>query len=78
MPVVVVQVIEVASDHHPYDVGRADLVLFPGADVCPVAEDGDPVGKFPDLLHAVRDVDEADSGGAQFVDDREKVEGFGA
>ncbi len=61
------------ASHHHLDDGRdADLVLLQRSDVLPVAEDRDAVGETPELVHAMRDVDDAGAGGLQLIDEPEE------
>ena len=53
-------VADVAADHHPDELAHVRLGDRPGADIAAVAEHGDAVAEAEDLLHAVRDVDDAE------------------
>ena len=53
---------DLAADHHGDDLLHGRLLRVARADVAAVADDRDPVGDPFDLVHAVRDVDDAGVG----------------
>ena len=72
------QALQAAPHHaldHGADGGRAVGEL---RHALPVAQHDDPIGDPPNLLHAVRDVDDADTLGAQLAHLLEQRLGFGA
>jgi hypothetical protein len=69
---VVVDVGEFAADHALHDGVAGEGGELGGFDVAAVAEDGDAVAEFEDLLHAVRDVEDGAPARAELADDREE------
>ena len=68
--------VEVAADHHRDEVAHVGLRHRPGGDVAAVAEDGDAVAEAEDLLHAVRDVDDAEALRTEAADHLEEEVGL--
>ena len=62
-----------AADHHVDDVVLGAVLGDQRADIAAVAHDGDAVGDDLDLVHAVRDVDDAQLLLAQIADDLEQL-----
>ena len=58
-------VAELAAHHHGDEPLLAQGGRVVGADELPVAQDSDPVGDLEDLVHLVRDVDNADARGGE-------------
>ncbi len=56
---------EIAPDHHAHDRLGLDFVAAERADIAAVAQHGDAVGELVHLGHAMRDVDDGESLGAQ-------------
>ena len=77
-PVGAVGDLELVSDHRPGDLRRRHLARGIGPDHRSVAHDGDPVGDPPELIEAVRDVDDADALVPQTPDDLEETVDVGA
>ena len=62
-----------AADHHVDDVVLGAVLGDERADIAAVAHDGDAVGDHLDLIHAVRDVNDAQLLVAQIADDLEQL-----
>ena len=70
-------VAERAADHHADDRLDAGRRGRHGADIFAVAQDRDAVGDLLQLVHLVRDVDDADAARLQFADDLEQFGDLG-
>ena len=73
-----VHVGQLAAHHAPRHVGGGEVGGVEGADLDPVAEDGDPVGDRLDLVELVRHVEHRDAVGHQAPDELEQDFGLGA
>ena len=65
--------IDRAADHEPDDLGNFRRGRLERVDILAVAHDGDAVGDALELIHAVRDVDDADAGLLELADEDEQI-----
>ena len=65
--------IDRAADHKPDDFGDFRRGGVERGDILAVAHDGDAVGDALELIHAVRDIDDADAGLLELPDEDEQV-----
>ena len=67
-----------APDHHADDRCYAGGRGVDGADIFAVTQHRDPVGDLLQLVHLVRDIDDADAAALQLADDLEQLRDLGA
>ena len=65
--------IDRTADHEPDDLGNFRRGRLERVDILAVAHDGDAVGDALELIHAVRDVDDADAGLLELADEDEQI-----